>query len=171
MIHSGGIVKSSSQRSIVTSRINGQSYVSGTLVRINWDLLNPSEGVFDFSAIEQELEQASLYDSSISLAILDSKTMPQYVLDKCETFDYTFRGQGVTTCLPWDSEYQKYKAELVSAVGSQFDDHPNLAAVYFTYSAMTNGVEMHWRVDEEEFAAAGYTPDKLVDSYLSLIHI
>ena len=163
--HSAGAIKSQDQRASVTSDMNGRNYVSGTLVRMNWSLINTSEGVFDFSLIERELEQAALYNTSISLAIMDSKSMPQYVLDKCETFDYEFRAEAAQTCLPWDAVYQQYKAQLVSKLGAQFDSHPNLAGIYFTYAAMSNGIEMHFRVDEDAFRAAGYTASRLADSY------
>ncbi|HAU91245.1 MAG TPA: hypothetical protein DCW59_02700 [Alteromonas sp.] len=166
MFHSAGIISSTDQRAtIVRDDINGEEHVTGSLVRVSWKAINPSEGVFDFTPLENELAAAAELDASISLAILDSKEMPQYVMDQCETFDYTFRGEAATTCLPWDSYYQQFKAELVSRLGAQFDSHPNLRGVYMSYAAMSNGIEMHWRVDENEFTAAGYTPDRLEQSY------
>lgn len=165
--HSAGIISGSNTPStLVRSDINDKSYIAGTLVRVGWNILNPEEGVFDFSSIEKEFEQAALFNTFINLAIVDSKEIPAYVLEKCQTFVYTFRTEtDQTTCLPWDQEYQKYKRELISALGDRFDEEPTLSAVYFTYAAMTNGIEMHWRVDESEYAATGYTAEKLAQAY------
>jgi hypothetical protein len=164
--HSAGFIASNNERNtIVKEAIDGQDYVSGSLVRVGWQVLNPTEGEYDFSAIERELEEAASYNTSISLAVLDSLELPQYLLEQCEVFSYSFRGQEIDTCLPWDSTYQAFKNELVTKLGEAFDSHANLGGVYFTYSAMSNGVEMHWRVDEDEYAAAGYTSAVLEQSY------
>ncbi|MEP1383524.1 MAG: hypothetical protein ABJK64_06980, partial [Paraglaciecola sp.] len=167
IFHSAGVIKSSSARaSLVREDIDGQDYVSGTLVRVSWKVINPSEGVFDFSSIEKELTQAAIYDTGINLAVVDSKEIPEFVLEQCETFSYVFQAADTfETCLPWDTSYQEFKKELISKLGAEFDSHPNLSSVYFTYSAMTNGVEMHWRVDEDEYREAGYTADKLSQAY------
>lgn len=165
--HSAGFLVSGRRaEGLVTAEINTEEFISGTLVRVGWSLINPSEGQFDFSRITTELERAAMYKSSINLAILDSKEIPDYVLNQCQDFSYTFRGtETFRTCLPWDPIYQKYKKELVSKLGEQFDSHPNLAGVYFSYSAMTNGIEMHWRVDENAFKKVGYSPTVLLDAY------
>ena len=149
----------------VTPAINNIDVVSGTLVKVRWSAINPSPGVFDLSIIAEELEAAEELDTDISLIILDSKEMPQFVLDACETFDYAFRGLPEQTCLPWDTEYLNYKEAMVQAVGEMADGRDVLRYVYITYAAMTNGAEMHWRVSEADFTAAGYTPDKLINAY------
>lgn len=165
--HSAGVlVAGRGDSGLVTKDINSQDFISGTLVRVGWSKVNPSEGQFDFGIIANELAQAGRYNNSVSLAILDSNETPEYVLRACKNFSFTFRGtQKFRTCLPWDANYQKFKRELITELGEQFDNHPNLAGVYFTYAAMTNGVEMHWRVSEAEFKAAGYTPELLLKSY------
>lgn len=165
--HSAGILdKFNENASVVRPEINGTDYITGTLVKIGWNVVNPSEGIYDFSSIEKELEQAAIYDSAISLVVFDSKESPDYVLEKCETFSYVFRQvENAKACLPWDKQYQFYKQELIAKLAEKFDSNPNLASIYFTYAAMTNGIEMHWRVDESEYAAAGYTPQLLTQSY------
>ncbi|MEP2653782.1 MAG: hypothetical protein ABJH06_17525 [Paraglaciecola sp.] len=167
IFHSAGVIKSTSERaSLVRGAVEGQDYVSGTLVRVSWKAVNPSEGVFDFSSIEKELTQAAIYDTGINLAVVDSKETPEFVLKQCETFSYVFQATDTfETCLPWDTSYQNFKRELIFKLGEQFDNHPSLSSVYFTYAAMTNGVEMHWRVNEDEYREAGYTADKLSQAY------
>lgn len=168
--HSAGVITRNHRGgTLVREGINDQAHMSGTLVRVEWAAINSAPGVFDFSAISNELAKAAELNSAVNLAILDSFAMPDFVLSACETFDFTFRRQAKTTCLPWDTAYQTYKAQLIAALGQQFDSHPNLAGVYFSYAAMTNGIEMHWRVSEAEFTAAGYTEARLLDSYNTIM--
>jgi len=168
--HSAGVITRNHRGgTLVREGINDQAHMSGTLVRVEWAAINTAPGVFDFSTISNELEKAAELNSAINLAILDSFAMPDFVLAACETFDFNFRRQAKTTCLPWDTGYQAYKSQLVAALGQQFDSHPNLAGVYFSYAAMTNGIEMHWRVSEAEFTAAGYTEARLLNSYNAIM--
>ena len=165
IFNSAGSINTGSASALVSEHINGLPHVSGTLIRLSWSDINPAAGEYDFSVIQRELDEAQALGDFVNLAVLDSKEMPQWVLDECTTFNFSFRGNPEVTCLPWDSTYQSYKEALISELGAQFDGHEYLAGIYVTYAAMTNGVEMHWRVDEQSFADAGYTFSRLSDAY------
>lgn len=166
--NSAGVRNTDSPSTLVSEHINQLPHVSGTLVRLSWSDINPAAGEYDFSVIERELQEAEELGDFINLAVIDSKEMPPWLLDQCATFDYSFRGNPEVTCLPWDTVYLGYKEALVSELGAQFDSNEYLAGIYVTYAAMTNGVEMHWRVDEQRFTEAGYTFSKLSDAYNSV---
>ena len=140
-------------------------FVDGTLVRVLWSLVNTGDGQYDWTIIDRELAAAKANNSFITIAIPDSKSMPQFVLDSCEQFNYEFRREAVKTCLPWDTDYLEAKGKFVAALGSRYDDDENVSGVYFSYAAMGNGLEMHWRVDENEFTDAGYDAELLGLSY------
>jgi len=163
--HSAGTIRPDQTNSLVSESVNSQDYVDGTLVRVSWKDIHSAENDFNFDLIRRELDRAKVYGASISLAILDSKEMPEFVLLQCESFEYQFRAEPATTCLPWDDTYQSAKQSLLNALGEAFDNDESLTAIYFSYAAMSNGIEMHWRVDESEFANSGYTYTRLVDSY------
>jgi len=169
IFNSAGTININNPGAFVSEHINGLPHVSGTLVRLSWSEINPAPAEYDFSVIERELQEAEALGDRVNLAVIDSKEMPQWVLDECTTFDYSFRGNPAVTCLPWDSAYLDYKEALVSQLGAQFDSHASLAGIYVTYAAMTNGVEMHWRVDEQRFAEAGYTFSRLSDAFNGVI--
>lgn len=154
---------------MVRESINALAHVSGTLLRYSWSDINPNEGEFDFSQLSAELAEAQRLGTFTSMAIVDSKEMPTWLLEKCEAFDYEFRSEAVSTCLPWDATYLQYKESLIQALGEAFDNHEYLAGVYVTYAAMTNGIEMHWRVDEQEFIDAGYSFDRLSNAYNAVL--
>lgn len=167
--HSASAIKTDTAQPVI-DETNDLAHVDGSLVKVTWELLHTAPNTFDFSLIEREIDLANQYDTQFTLVITDSHTMPQFVKDACETFDYYSpkKEEPLTTCLPWDLEYLKYKAELVTELGRRFDLAPQLRAVYITYSAMGNGAEMHFNLSDEEyqnFIEAGYTEDRLVESY------
>ena len=168
---SGNYVSASSStatKEAVDPALVNLDFVDGTLVRVLWSLVNTGDGVYDWTIIDRELAAAKASNSFIALAIPDSKSMPQFVLDSCKTFDYEFRKDTVQTCLPWDTDYLSAKDKFVSALGDRYDDDENVSGVYFSYAAMGNGLEMHWRVDENDFTDAGYDPELLNLAYQSV---
>jgi hypothetical protein len=153
---------------VLDAAASTSSLVHGVLVRVAWSTLHPGPGQFDFSLLDREFERAVSAGKQISLGVIDSWSQPQWLQQSCTTFSFSFRGEPKLACLPWDATYQARKAELLQALGARYDSHPNLAQVYFSYAAMTNGIEMHWRVDEAAFGAAGYTAQRLASSYTEI---
>jgi len=146
-----------------------ETFVDGELVRIGWADINPAPGVFIFSDIQRRIDLAAENGKTISLGIVDGDEAPQWLKDASETFTFIFREgapdqQTFIACLPWDANYLRFKSELVTALGNAFDSNPTLTTIYFSYAAMTNGLEFHWRVDEAAYTAAGYTQEKLLAS-------
>ena len=151
-----------------------EDHVHGELVRVFWTDINPAQGVFYWEYIDRVVDFAQREGKVVDLAVGDSYSAPQWLIDICSTFDYEFRDVTRTTCLPWDTNYLNYKDEFIAALGARYDNTSNIRAVYWTYSAMTNGMEGHWRVDEAEYTTAGYTPALLLaggkavlDSYIA----
>ncbi len=152
----------------LSSAASESPLVHGTLVRIAWSTLQAAPGVFDFTLLDREFGLAETLQTQISLGVLDAWNQPAWLLDECESFEFTFQSNLVQACLPWDAHYLARKQELLNALGERYAHHPNLGLVYMTYAAMTNGIEMHWRVDEAAFTAAGYTAERLQSTYRSV---
>jgi hypothetical protein len=153
------------------SAASASSLVRGSLVRVAWRDLHPAPGQIDLSLLEREFARAETLNTRISLAVLDSWMQPAWLLAECEVFNFTFQGAPVRACLPWDPAYQARKRELLQALGAAYDQNPRLGLVYMSYAAMTNGIEMHWRVDAGAFAAAGYTPQRLLQAYTDVFDL
>lgn len=153
---------------VLDAAASTSSLVRGVLVRVAWSALHAAPGQFDFSLLDREFERAASAGKQISLGVIDSWNQPAWLQQTCTTFSFDFRGESKRACLPWDASYLTHKAALLQALGARYDSHPNLAQVYFSYAAMSNGIEMHWRVDEAAFSAAGYTPERLASSYTGI---
>ena len=170
--HSASPISSSNAVTVINEQYTQNGFVSGTLLRVAWEDIHLEEETFDFTLIDAEFEAAAEQINDISLVIYDSKTTPAFILDRCETFEFIDReGINQLTCLPWDLEYLRLKQQLLTALGQKYDHSEFLKAIYMSYSAMTNGIEMHWRVSEDEFTAAGYTQERLIDAYNSVMDL
>ncbi len=122
----------------------------GLQVRYNWKELEPQEGVYNFSLINQHLSE--LAEQNKRLVILfelksfgpDIKqvTMPEYVkAEKYEGGVYPFnnygkgviRGYGIKL---WNPFILDRLTLLVRALGEQFNSHPYFEGIGFTESSM-----------------------------------
>lgn len=165
--HSAGPTRTGAPAAM-DSAASASPLVRGTLIRIAWAELHTGPGQFDYALLDREFERAQSLGKRISLGVLDAWNQPLWLQQLCTTFSFTFRGEPKQACLPWDPAYLSHKSALLQALGARYDAHPNLAQLYFTYAAMTNGIEMHWRVDEAAFTAAGYTPVRLANAYTEI---
>lgn len=102
------------------------------------------------------LDQVAARGSRAMLAIGQGTLLPASWLARCSTFFIdSGRFQG-NTCLPWDANYQAdLRSALVDAIGPAVRGHPALVGVYMTMPTMTNGFEMHFRVDRGTFPYPG----------------
>ncbi len=160
--HSAGLVRDDAPVDVTPEL--ALSHIDGELLRVEWAQINPARGIFDFSLIDEKVNEAIAYGKKISFAVLDALVAPQWVKDSCVSYDYLFRDLPEVTPLPWDRNYQLFKRELLEALGAVYDGNPAITCFYFSYSAMSNGIEFHWRVDEAEYTAAGYTYAKLLQA-------
>lgn len=141
----------------------------GVLVKINWNLCGNDLGCL-FDTIQLNLDSAASLGLLVGLAISDGNNLPQSVKDGCTLFEFEFRGEPASMCLPWDQQYLAAKVELITQLGQRFDQHPALAYVYFTGACSTNGLEGHCRIDQQAFTSVGYTQDRLSAAYLYIMN-
>ena len=116
--------------------------------------------------IQLNLDTAEEMGLKVALAISDGANIPESVKEQCELFEFHFRQEPASLCLPWDEAYQAEKLNLLTLLGNRFDQHPALAYMYFIGACSTNGMEGHCRVDEDEFIAAGFTQERMAEAYI-----
>lgn len=93
-------------------------FVDGWTMLLHWKALETSQGVYDFSLIEQAL--AGLKDSKKKLSIvIGSTSVPDWLLDSSNIQTYQIRlGPGERkTVVPWDATAQAAWAEFIQALG------------------------------------------------------
>ena len=125
-----------------------QDYVDGGLIRVRWEDLQLTEGgAWDFTVINTQVAIHEANNKPFNLLVADSFNAPDWVYaGATNRFQYTFQSVLRDTAVIWDSYYQTHKGNLVAELGRVYDSHPLLRTIYFTYAAMTNGAEFHWRI-------------------------
>jgi len=127
------------QRSIPDSVLNNPN-VDGIAYRATWRALEPRDGVFNLSEIDNALTLAASSGKRLSLMVQAGHTTPSWVyFDGAATFHFIWdQNHGPALCsntkipIPWDAIFQVKWAKLVQTLGQHYDSNPTLAFVYLT---------------------------------------
>lgn len=143
-------------------------HVDGVLVRLGWDTLEPSPGVYEWSLLDEQIARAEQYGIKISLAIVNGSAAPDWLESLgVEHFDYLFRDDPRSMPVPWDPTFQSRWSQLISALGARYANEDTISLVYATNSS-SNGFEMQLPfspTDQVNWANIGYTDALYVDSW------
>ena len=160
--------------------------ISGAVVRVRWNDLEPSPGNFNWTFVDGEIAKAITYNKKISLQPLgkpnwlDSLGAQKYYFIEESTFSPNF-GQVVSDIIPWDSIYvARYKILLqnlsikysansvvtyVNAVGGNFSRGLPDTVVVDTVALTT---QPFWLAHNYNADTLGLLMNEITDYYMSL---
>ncbi len=159
----------------VNASILTNPHVTGVSVRWQWQNIEPSEGVYDWSYFDREISRVADAGKMILLRVVSGGiNTPQWVFDAgVETFSFVDPKSGEMQTVPlwWDPIFLTKKRNLIAAMGAHFATHP---AVVLVSSSCANVNSDDWAVpqseaDVENLLAAGYTPEKLINACQQII--
>ncbi|CUS77044.1 Por secretion system C-terminal sorting domain-containing protein [Candidatus Kryptonium thompsonii] len=136
------------------------------LIVTKWSEIEPSPGVFTFSALKNKINLVKQYNKKYALAVgMGGPGSPAWLVDSLHVpfVDYKFRGT-IPYKLPlwWDSTVQNRIRLMVAKLGEEFKDDTSLALVYITQMT-ANGIEGHLQgVNMDSMRAKGYTAEKWI---------
>ena len=153
-------------------------FVDGILVRVQWDLLEPEPGVYDWSLLDAELDLAESLGTKVALGVICGGTgEPAWLYEPhgggpgAAGFDYDFGDRQETMPVPWDEVFLTDWGSFVAALGSRYAGRDVVTLVHMTHSTR-NGFEMQIpfsRDDEQQWAAIGYTAERHAGSWLEVM--
>jgi len=138
------------------------------LIVVKWSEIEPSPGVFAFSALKDKINLVKQYNKKYALAVgMGGPGSPSWLIDSFHVpfVDYKFRGT-TPYKLPlwWDSTVQKRIGIMVGKLGNEFKNDTSLALVYITQMT-ANGIEGHLQgVNMDSMRAKGYTAEKWISA-------
>jgi hypothetical protein len=111
--------------------------VTGVLLTYNWRDVEPSDGNYNWSKIDNEISLAVGAGKKIALGITAGSWSPSWLYTEgAQPFSFVWSfGWGYTPCsiqqipLPWDPVFQAKWATFVAALGARYDSNPNVVAV------------------------------------------
>jgi hypothetical protein len=157
----------------VDSRLNGVDFVDGALVRIGWNDIETSPGVYNWTRLDEQFARANTYNLNISLGLVNGMAYPTWLESEgAQTFSYLFRGTTAAKMpVPWDPVFLEHWTQFIGAAGERYGDSPALSLVHITTSS-GNGFEMQLPstpTDVANWNAIGYTVDRHVAAYEQVI--
>lgn len=154
----------------VNPTIASKPFVKGILVRVGWQLMEPSDNQYNWSLIDEQIAAAQSFGKKISLAIGSGISIPQWVLNAGTQSLVTSVPFNDTIAVPWDSIYLDQWTEFISALGNRYQNDTTIVLVYMTHST-SNGYEMQLPfVTTPSLQAAGYTDAKMIQSWKTVIN-
>lgn len=139
----------------------------GVLVRAYWKDIEATEGSFNFTAIDNQINSIKSKGKKYSLGILAGGIgSPDWLITQRNApyFNYSFRGAPYKLPLIWDNTVLSYLGKLAVKLAEKYGADTALLLVYIPQMT-ANGIEGHLNgVDKTAFAAAGYTETRWIDA-------
>ena len=138
----------------------------GALIRVKWNQLEPSPGEYDWSLIEEQINNIDNFSERKfwSLAIIAGKESPEWLYYEADFFMVNSMQGEIAIPKFWDPQVQVRLQELALALADQYGDDPRLSLVYLPQMT-SNGVEGHFNgVPFSTLEAAGLNPENWIDA-------
>ena len=140
--------------------------VNGSLIRVKWSEIEPNEGVYDFSSIEQFREIIKARNLKWSLGILAGGDSPLWLTESIGADYFEIIGiDNTVKRIPkiWDTRVNERLTLLAEALSNGYNEDEDLVLVYVPQMT-ANGIEGHFNgVTTDELLDAGLTSDNWVN--------
>jgi hypothetical protein len=136
--------------------------IRGVSKRYFWRTLEPEQGIYNFSEIENDLAFLEQHGKQLVIFLMDKtfsrkSPLPRYLADRCE---YHSDYDGFTPAR-WQPFFQERLLALGQALGERFDSRPGLEGVAIQESSLA--------VTDEGRDVFGYTPERYRDALITIL--
>ena len=158
-------------------QILNDSRIVGLDLGDQWQDIETTEGVYDWSSIDSQLAQAEAHGKKVLLGLTSGGlNVPDWLLANypdIQTFTFidtnphhSTYGQPLTIPVFWDPIFLAKKIALIQAAGAHYAAHLSLAVVTCTFA---NSTTADWSIpdtpqDIANWLAAGYTTELMVNA-------
>jgi hypothetical protein len=159
----------------VNNGILSNPYVAGVSIRGNWQNVEVSEGVYDWSYFDTQIARVGSARKKIFLRIISGgQNTPPWVFGLgVQTFSFVDPQSKATVTIPvfWDPIFLQKKKNFIAAMGRHFAANPNIVLVS---TSCANATSDDWQVPHTDTDVAywlelGYTSDKLINACKKII--
>jgi len=111
--------------------ILSKPFVDGALIGSEWSTVEPSEGNYDWSIIDQYLEIVKSKGKKATLVVIAGKSIPEWVYAKgVKTWNWVdHKGQSVTYPNPTDPKFYELWIDFVKALGQKYANDSSISQV------------------------------------------
>ena len=163
-------------------QILNDTRIAGLDLGDQWQDIETTEGVYDWSTLDTELAQAEAHGKKVVLGITSGGlNVPDWLLTNypaIQTFTFidpnphhSTYGQPVTMPIFWDPIFLAKKIAFIQAAAAHYASHSSIAVVSCSFANSTTG---DWNIpdspeDIANWEAAGYTTELMVNAGETLI--
>ncbi|MBI2417001.1 MAG: beta-galactosidase [Ignavibacteriales bacterium] len=153
----------------VAPAIAAKPFVKGILVRIEWDLLEPTDNNFNWVQLDTQIARAKSYGKKVALGIVNGKGAPGWLYAIAGVQPVVYNNGADTIPLPWDTAYLRQWQELIVEAGRRYLNDTTITLVHMTNSSF-NGFEFQLPPEGlVNWSLFQYTEQKIIDSWKTVI--
>lgn len=153
----------------VDPTIASKPFVKGILVRIGWNLVEPSSGVYNWAQLDTQLARARFYGKKVALSVVNGPSAPAWLYAAGVQNAIVGAPFNDTIPYPWDPVYLAKWKELIARLGERYDHDTTITLVHMT-NASANGFEFFLNPTTLfDWNNAGYTDAKMIDSWKQVV--
>jgi len=125
--------------------------VDGIQLRVFWSDVEPSDGVFAWTTLDNEIAQVKAAGKVATLRIMPGYSAPSWVYQEgAQGFNFIWNSNGwgppfcsvATIPVPWDPVYQAKYGALIEAFGARYNSNPTVVGVKIS-GVNTDSEETH----------------------------
>jgi PKD repeat protein len=142
-------------------------YVDGIAIRATWKFMEPTDGSYNWSYLDNNIAAAAAAGKKVSLSIQTGVDTPAWVYAEGAQ-SVLFRHQKIP--VPWDSVYLTKWEQFITELGQRYGNNPAVDHVVLTGINETTQETLlpHTRADALIWQGAGYTRAKLEAAWQSM---
>jgi hypothetical protein len=137
--------------------------VAGIALRPTWGILEPQDGQFDWSYLDQQIQEAKNASKRVSIYVHEA---PDWVYaDGAQAFSFLDANTPVRMPVPWDPVFQQKWIEFIHAFGARYSGETTIAYTRGSTESVTNGWGMPTADSAgRSWATYGYSPQRLLQA-------
>ena len=163
----------------ISTTSNTQPFVAGGAIRISWNTLEPSENVYDWSFLDNEITTAQNTGKKVSISVFAGSrgtpawlwnypVMPFYYIDM-NPYSSTYLDT-LKLPLPYDTIYLAKLSDFLYALGNHYASDTNIAYMRDASGMVTEG----WGLATTDaygnsWTVYNYSPDTLMYAYRKIL--
>ncbi len=150
--------------------------VTGVTIRQGWSDIEPTEGVYNWSYLDDAVATVAASGKTVLLRIGTQAGKPDWVttaIKRAHGKFFTWDNNGVQTTIPvyWDPTFVAKKTAMIAALGAHFTNNPAISIVVASFA---NATSEDWNVphtptDVTNWRAVGYTTQNMLDTGKTII--
>jgi glycosyl hydrolase family 42 (putative beta-galactosidase) len=145
--------------------------VDGMSFWTRWNIIEPEQGVFDWSSLDAHVRAATGAGKHFVLSVVAGMDTPHWVYGLGASAVRLSRG---TVPIPWDPTYLQYFKRMIAQLGAHYANNPALDGVHITGINYGSGetflVAGPSAADCRPWMEAGYSASRVISAYSQILN-